>query len=629
MGIVLLGRDPDTDEHFAIKMIKPELVMVEQLTHRFVKEAGHMQRLKHANVMPVLEVSDRPHGPYFVMPYFEKGSLVSCIQPGRPMGPEQILDIASQIAEGLRYTHQHGIIHRDLKPANILLAANGRVCLADFGLARTMFNDSVVDAGSQQCEGTAPYMSPAVAAGGAEDTRCDIYAFGALLYEMLTGEPPYKGSSTKEIQNQILAGPPTAISVLNPKADGKLISVAEGAMARELRDRYADMADVLADLVRIKDGKAPAGPRGITAKARQELRRFRRIPMAVWIPAILVIFAALGLILRPTTPKKPLFFSAPRAVAVDNSNNIYVADGDSCTVLKITPAGILSTLAGKANTPGIVDATGADARFSILRGATIDGSGMLYAGDTCMIRRVTQSGEVSTLAGMAGKPGSADGVGEKARFAMPSGIAVDTGGTLYVADMYTIRRITQAGVVSTLAGTARHAGAVDGEGSAVRFSDQAKGIAVDNSGNVFVADTANNSIRKITPAGVVSTIAGIAGATGGIDGVCSKARFFRPQGIAVDSQDNVYIADTENDTIRKITAVGEVSTLAGSAQQVGNSDGVGKTARFSHPEAITVDSNGNLYVADTGNHVIRKLTASGDVTTLVGVNSGADVSQKN
>ena len=159
-------------------------------------------------------------GSYFVMPYFERGSLASRIQPGRALEPSTDFGHRLQIAEGLRYAHQRGIIHRDLKPANVLLEANDRACLADFGLARTMFNDTIMDVESQQCEGTAPYMSPAVAAGIAEDTRCDIYAFGALLYEMLTGEPPYKGQNTKEIQKQILAGPPKPITDLNPKADG-------------------------------------------------------------------------------------------------------------------------------------------------------------------------------------------------------------------------------------------------------------------------------------------------------------------------------------------------------------------------------------------------------------------------
>ena len=138
--------------------------------------------------------------------------------------------------------------------------------MADFGLARTLFNDTIVDVESRQLEGTAPYMSPAVAAGDAEDTRCDIYSFGALLYEMLTGHPPYKGRGTKEILDQIIAGPPKPITSLNPDADRGLVAVAEGCMARELRDRYADMRDVLKDLQRIKEGKPPIGQRKDRAK---------------------------------------------------------------------------------------------------------------------------------------------------------------------------------------------------------------------------------------------------------------------------------------------------------------------------------------------------------------------------
>ena len=287
MGIVLLARDTNTNENFAVKMIKLELVADTQVVHRFVKEAEHMHRLRHPNVLPVLEVSDRPEGPYFVMPFFERGNLAKCIRPGRPLETALILDVVSQIAEALRYTHQHGIIHRDLKPANILLAANERICLADFGLARTMFNDTIVDVESRHCEGTAPYMSPAVAAGEAEDTRCDIYAFGALLYEMLTGQPPYTGRTTKEFQKKILAGPPQPISAVNPRADGRLIKVADGAMARELRDRYADMADILADLERIKVGKPPLGPRGKGAMARLELQTIPKYPEDRFDPLLL------------------------------------------------------------------------------------------------------------------------------------------------------------------------------------------------------------------------------------------------------------------------------------------------------------------------------------------------------
>jgi sugar lactone lactonase YvrE len=624
MGIVLLARDPDSDERFAIKMIKPELVADQQVVHRFVKEAEHMHRLRHTNVMPVLEVSNRPEGPYFVMPYFERGSLAKCIQPGCALEPALTLDIASQIAEGLQYTHQRGIIHRDLKPANILLAANERVCLADFGLARTVFNDTIVDVETQQCEGTAPYMSPAVAAGEAEDTRCDIYAFGALLYEMLTGQHPYTGQSTREFRKKILAGPPQPIATLNPKADGRLIVVAEGAMARELRDRYAVMADVLADLTRIKDGKAPVGPRGLGRKARQKLERVRGIPKFVWIPACLACLLVLGLLLWPAAPKEALTFHAPRGIAVDSIRNVYVVDGDYCTIGKITPTGVLSTLAGIASMPGIVDGTGNKARFSILRGAAIDSAGNVYVADSCTIRKITPAGVVSTFAGKAGVPGAVDAVGGKARFSMPSGVAVDSAGNVYVADMYTIRKITPTGTVSTLAGTDHHAGSTDGAGFSARFGDLAKGVAVDNAGNVFVADAANNSIRKITPAGMVSTLAGMAGQSGSADVVGSKARFWHPQGIAVDIAGNVFVADTGNNTIRKISPAGAVVTVAGAAGQSGNADGIGSGARFFHPQAISVDSLGDLYVADAGNQAVRKVTPKGVVSTLCGRQSRAN-----
>jgi sugar lactone lactonase YvrE len=624
MGVVLLARDPNTAREVAVKMIKADLVGNQQIVHRFVKEAGHLQRLRHANVTPVLEVSDRPQGPYFVMPYFERESLAKRIQIGRALEPALILDIASQIAEGLRYAHQHGIIHRDLKPANILLAENDKACLADFGLARTMFNDTIVDVESQQCEGTAHYMSPAVAAGNAEDTRCDIYAFGALLYEMLTGEPPYKGQSTKEVQKQILAGPPKPITALNPKADRGLVTVAEGAMARELRDRYANMADVLADLARIKDCKPPFGAHGTVRKARYNLLRGRLIIKISWIAACLAVIATLSWILWPRVPERPLIFQTPRGVAVDSAGNIYVVDGDNSTIGKIAPSRVVSTLAGMAGTPGIVDGTGSNARFSILRGAAVDSDGNVYVADSYTIRKITTEGVVSTLAGKAGASGIADALGSKARFSVPCGVAVDGAGNVYVADMYTIRKITSAGMVSTLAGTPRHAGSTDGVGARVRFSDQAKGVAVDNVGNVYVADTANDVIRKIAPEGTVSTFAGMVGHTGSDNGPGSNARFYRPQGITVDSAGNIYVADTDNNTIRKITPAGVVNTMAGADGQSGNADGTGSNARFDHPQAITVDGRGNLYVADTGNHTIRKVTPNGVVSTLTGRQSNVN-----
>src|SRR5580700_2465469 len=152
MGVVLLARDSASGREVALKMVRPELVPNQQVVHRFVKEAGHLQKLKHPNVVPVLEVSDRPQGPYFVMPYFERGSLAQSIKPGQGLDGPMVLDIAIQVAQGLQFAHRRGIIHRDLKPANILLGNAGQTCLADFGLARTMFNDTIIDVDRDQLE---------------------------------------------------------------------------------------------------------------------------------------------------------------------------------------------------------------------------------------------------------------------------------------------------------------------------------------------------------------------------------------------------------------------------------------------------------------------------------------------
>ena len=204
-----------------------------------------------------------------------------------------------------------------------------------------------------------------------------------------------------------------------------------------------------------------------------------------------------------------------------------------------------------------------------------------------------------------------------AGFNIPTGVAVDSAGNVYVADQgnHTIRKITPAGVVSTLAGLAGSAGSTDGTGSAARFF-QPLGVAVDAAGNVYVADTNNQTIRKITPAGVVSTLAGLANSQGSTDGTGSAARFFAPTSVAVDAVGDVYVADDSNHTIRKITPAGVVSTLAGLAGSAGFADGTGSAARFNNPSGVTVDAAGNAYVADSDNSAIRKITPAGVVTTF-------------
>jgi len=211
---------------------------------------------------------------------------------------------------------------------------------------------------------------------------------------------------------------------------------------------------------------------------------------------------------------------------------------------------------------------------------------------------------VSTLAGStASNTGYVDATGTAARFNSPYGVAVDSTGNVYVADTFNhaIRKITPGGVVTTLAGsTAGDDGYVDATGTGARFQYPA-GVAVDSTGNVYVADANNNAIRKITPGGVVTTLAGsTAGTSGYVDATGTDARFNYPEGVAVDSTGNVYVADNYNSAIRKITSGGEVTTLAGStAGDDGYVDATGTAARFNYPTGVAMDSSGNVYVLPT------------------------------
>ena len=640
MGIVLLARDTNTGRDVAIKLARSELVNNPHVIQRFLKEAGHLKRLRHTNIVPVEEISDRPEGPYFVMPYFEKGSLANRIKPGQPLGTEAILDIAIPVAEGLAFAHRSGIIHRDLKPANILLGTGDQVCLGDFGLARTMFNDTIVDVESRHWEGTAPYMSPAVAAGNAEDTRCDIYSFGALLYEMLTGQPPYQGRGTKEILDQILAGPPKPITSLNPAADRGLVAVAERALARELRDRYAEMRDVLDDLQLVRAGKSPAAQgRGNTG--------WRPSLVVSVLGGVVVVAAAVvtwALMSKPAPSTKASISSAPTTtnllvkgtVPANPATNVAPATNGLAAnppatnppavnptltnqPMAIHPAPKVPVFAGQLGVAGYANGTGQQAQFHLPNAAAVDAAGNVYVADTAnnVIRKLTPEGTVSTLAGLAGSHGSDDGVGGNARFWAPFGVAVDAAGNIYVADSAnnTIRKITPDGTVSTLAGLAGHAGSDDGIGSAARFRNPWS-VAVDPRGYVLVADMSNDTIRKITPVGAVSTLAGQAGESGNTDGFGASARFDNPFAVAADAAGNVYVADSANNVIRKITPDGAVITEAGLPGYAGYSDGNASAARFFNPQGLAVDAAGNVYVADTGNNTIRKLTPAGLVSTL-------------
>jgi hypothetical protein len=322
-------------------------------------------------------------------------------------------------------------------------------------------------------------------------------------------------------------------------------------------------------------------------------------------------------------------FDYPASVAVDSTGNVYVGDVNNNTIRKVTPLGVVTTLVGRAGVAGTADGTNEAARFHAPVVAAVDSLGNLYISDNenHMIRKVTPVGTnwvVTTLAGLAGVVGSADGTNNGARFDHPGVGAVDSEGNFYVADIAnsTIRKVTPVGtnwLVTTLAGLAGVAGSADGTNSAARFHHPF-GPALDSAGNLYVGDQDNGTIRKVTPVGtnwVVTTLAGLPGVRGYADGTNRVARFWDACGVTVDTNGNLYVAEYGNSTIRKLAPVGTnwvVTTVAGvggtdvngNPLHPGSADGTGAAAMFNRPVGMAMDSVGNLYVVDGNNNTIRK-----------------------
>jgi prepilin-type N-terminal cleavage/methylation domain-containing protein len=324
----------------------------------------------------------------------------------------------------------------------------------------------------------------------------------------------------------------------------------------------------------------------------------------------------------------------------DNGNIFFLTDknrtptatypGSSCARMTpysnqtFTNTGAVTTVAGNYSpgNPGFADGTGTSSQFNQPYSLAVGSTGTIYVADTNNneIRKISPSGAVTTLAGdLNGAAGSADGTGPAATFYGPRGVAVDSSGNVYVTDTrnHKIRKISPLGVVTTLAGSGAP-GSADGNGAAASFYFPF-GVAVDSAGTVYVTDNTTSRVRKISPLGVVTTLAG--STSGFSDATGTAAQFSFPKGVAVDSAFNVYVADTNNNRIRKITPLGVVTTVAGSGT-AGYVEGNGIAAQISNPTGVAVDSSGTLYVADQGNSVIRKISSTGVVSTLAGSASG-------
>jgi sugar lactone lactonase YvrE len=318
-------------------------------------------------------------------------------------------------------------------------------------------------------------------------------------------------------------------------------------------------------------------------------------------------------------------YEAEKNAIIANYAGIFLYEGISYYVLKAVPLE-LTLLAGNGG-KGAANGSGDAASFDGVYGMVHDSAGNMLATDfyNHTIRKITPEGYVSTYAGLAGVPGTANGTLLDARFNRPVGLVIDGADNLYVADgdNHVIRKITATtGMVSDFAGISGTSGSLDATGTVATFNGP-RGIALDSAGNIYVADRYNHIIRKISSTGVVTTVAGTAGLFEFVNGTGSAARFNHPVGVAVDSTGTLFVTDLVNNAIRKITPAGEVSTFAGSSTPSA-ADGVGLAAGFQEPYGIALGNSGTVYVADQKNNTVRKITAAGEVATVVGTaGSGA------
>ena len=339
-----------------------------------------------------------------------------------------------------------------------------------------------------------------------------------------------------------------------------------------------------------------------------------------------------GSFARDGGPAVRAWLRFPNGAAADGSGNLYIADTIHHRIRKVDAAGNISTVAGNGR-GGYSGDGGPAVRAQLAEpwGAAADGAGNLYIADTGnnRIRKVDAAGVISTVAGNGEWGYGGDGgPAVRARLASPLDAAADGMGNLYIADAWNnrIRKIDAAGNISTVAGSGRYGYGGDG-GSAVRAQlAEPWGAAMDDMGNLYIADRGNNRIRKVDAAGVISTVAGSGGwGYGGDGGPALQARFLAPSGVAADAAGNFYIADTENNRIRKVDAAGVISTVAGTGKQgYGGDGGAALRAQLAFPLGAAADGAGNLYVVDAGNNRIRKVDAAGAISTVAGTGEVGD-----
>ncbi len=294
MGVVYKAQDTRLDRTVALKFLSSELTRDEEAKERFIHEAKAAAALDHPNICTVYEVEEADEQTFIAMSYLEGKSLKDRLKSG-PLGIDETLEIATQVAEGLREAHAKGIVHRDIKPANIMLTEKGQAKITDFGLAKLSWGVDLTKTSTVM--GTVAYMSPEQAKGEAVDHRTDIWSFGVVLYEMITGGLPFKGEHEQSLMYAIMNREPLPLMKGRPGIPKDVENIVHTALAKNLNERYQSFEDVLGDLQAVAQGFKPIKAKGRPARAR--ILGLKKVHFFTGITALAILVASALLLLLP------------------------------------------------------------------------------------------------------------------------------------------------------------------------------------------------------------------------------------------------------------------------------------------------------------------------------------------
>ncbi|MDP6821846.1 MAG: protein kinase [Dehalococcoidia bacterium] len=662
-GAVHRAFDPQLNRIVALKVLLPALISQTQHLERFRREATLMSAIDHPNVVKILDVGSDGDTHYLAMELLPE-SLSRIIETSRQLPIENAVRFAIQVADGLAAVHDAGIIHRDIKPQNILIDAEGVAKVTDFGIARGDMLGTLTATGVMM--GTPYYMSPEQAAGGGVDARSDIYALGGVLYQMLAGEVVFNATTPLAILRLHIDEPPRPVESLRADVPAAVSGIVMRALAKRSEERFEsadDMAEALraampgvaesAPVVRTprdvpttqhsshqQDTRQPAEespphppeplestPVPEIGSDRVRASQRRALPLG-WIAMALAIvtipvMALMSFELISSTggsSTSPSLAPTPFPVeATPTTNQLREPVATTVPSEQAIPTSL--PVPASVPTPPSPPPTPTPVPIFVQPSAPLHNLGSVPTGVIVSVAGVSP---------LSSGPSIGDGgIATAAKLSSPFGVTVGSDGTVYIADSRNnrVRRVDPlTGVILTVAGTGTNGYSGDGGSAVAAMLNFSGDVAIDNDGNLYIADSGNSRIRHLdATSGIISTIAGN-GTPGfsGDGGPAFEAQLNGPGALTLDTEGHLYFADSSNHRIRRVDARTRViTTVAGSggSEDGGDDgdDGLATEAQIPYPDSVSVDTGGNLYVVTSRQDRVRRVdAATGIITTIAG-----------